>query len=71
METTRLWLEESNTTDDLIAFAQQNSSKIGRKKYWKTQDIRIMALSRELNVSASTMKPALNEDLRYYSYKRH
>ena len=26
METTRLWLEESNRTDDLIAFVQQNSS---------------------------------------------
>ena len=31
METTRLWLEESNITDDLIAFLQQNSSKICRK----------------------------------------
>ena len=28
-----------------------------------------MALSRELNVSASTMKLALNENLRCYSYK--
>ena len=30
-----------------------------------------MALSHELNVSASTMKPALDEDLLFYSYKRH
>ena len=33
--------------------------------------ITIRALSRELNASASTMKFALNEDLRYYSYKCH
>ena len=33
--------------------------------------IRIRALSCELNVLASTMKLALNEDLHYYSYKRH
>ena len=32
--------------------------------------IGIKDLSRELNISASTMKPALNEDLRCYSYKR-
>ena len=32
--------------------------------------IRIMVLSHELNVSASTMKLALNKDLRYYSFKR-
>ena len=32
--------------------------------------IGIRALSRELNISPSTMKLALNEDLRYYSYKR-
>ena len=32
METTRLWLEESNITDDPIVFVQQNPSKIGRKK---------------------------------------
>ena len=30
-----------------------------------------MALSHVFNVSASTMKLAFNEDLRYYSYKRH
>lgn len=36
METTRLWLEESNIRDDLIALAQQNSSKICRKKCWRT-----------------------------------
>ena len=29
-----------------------------------------MAILREMNVSASTMKLALNEDLHYYSYKR-
>ena len=33
--------------------------------------IGIRVLSHELNVSASTMKLALNEDLRYHSYKRH
>ena len=72
METTRLWLEEGNITDNLIAFIQQNSSKICRKKSWKTQASELIrSLSRELNVSTSTTKLALNEDLRYYSYKRH
>ena len=33
-------------------------------------DIRIRALTRELDVSASNTKLALNEDLRYCSYKR-
>ena len=33
--------------------------------------IGIWALSHELNVSASTMKLVLNEDLCYYSYKCH
>ena len=28
---------KSNITDDLIVFVQLNSSKIGRKKSWKTQ----------------------------------
>ena len=37
----------------------------------KDPGIGIMALSCELNVSASTMKLALNEDLCYRSYKRH
>ncbi|KAL1123295.1 hypothetical protein AAG570_002381 [Ranatra chinensis] len=36
----------------------------------KDPGIGIRALSREMNVAASTMKLALNEDLRYYSYKR-
>ncbi|KAL1115595.1 hypothetical protein AAG570_005885 [Ranatra chinensis] len=36
----------------------------------KNPGIGIRALSREMNVAASTMKLALNEDLRYYSYKR-
>ena len=36
METTRLWLEESNKTDNLIVFVQQNSSKIYRKKRCRT-----------------------------------
>ena len=40
-----------------------------KKKVLKDPGIRIRALSRELNVSASTMKLALNEDLHYYSYK--
>ena len=35
METTRK-LEEGNITDDLIAFVQQNSSKICRKMCWGT-----------------------------------
>ena len=69
METTRLWLEESNITDDLIAFVQQNSPKIC-KKVLEDPGIGIRASSRELNVSASIMKLALNKDLRYYSYKR-
>ena len=37
METTRLWVEEGNIVDDLIVFVQQNSSKFGSKKCWKTQ----------------------------------
>ena len=69
METVRLWLEESNIADDLIAFVQQNSSKISSKKVFVDPGIRIRALPRELKVSASTIMPALNEDLRYYSYK--
>ena len=71
METARLLLEESNITDDLIVFLQQNSSKICREKVLEDPDIGIRALSRELNVSTSTMKLAPNEDFRYYSYKRH
>ena len=62
-----LWLEESNITDNLIVFVQQNSSKIC-KKVLEDPGIGIQALSCELNVSASTMKLAFNEDL-YYSYK--
>ena len=64
METTWLWLEESNITDDLIVFVQQ-------KKVLENPVIGIRALSRELNVSGSTMKLALNEYLRHYSYKHH
>ena len=40
------------------------------KKVLEDPGIAIRALSRELNVSASTMKLALNEDLRCYSCKR-
>ena len=40
-----------------------------REKILEDPSIGIPALSRELNVSLSTMKLALNEDLRYYSYK--
>ena len=68
METTRLLLEESNITDNQIVFLQQNSSKISREKSWMTQVSK--GLPRELNVSVSTMKLALNEYLRCYSYKR-
>ena len=39
METTRLWLEERNITNDLIALAQQNSSKISIKKCWRTLEL--------------------------------
>ncbi|KAL1116254.1 hypothetical protein AAG570_005749 [Ranatra chinensis] len=55
--------------DDLIAFVQQNSSKICRNVL-KNPGIGIRASSREMNVAASTMKLALNEDLRHYSCKR-
>ena len=41
-----------------------------QKKVLKDPDIGIRALSRELNVSVSTMKLALNEDRPYHSYKR-
>ena len=41
-----------------------------REQVLKNPGIGIRALSREMNVAASTMKLALNEDLRYYSYKR-
>ena len=40
-----------------------------QKKVLEDPCIRIRVLSHELNVSASTMKLALNEDLRYHSYK--
>ena len=40
------------------------------KKVFKKTGIGIRTLLCELNVSGSTMKLALNEDLRYYSYKR-
>ena len=42
-----------------------------QKKVWEDPGIGIRALSHELNVSDSTMKLALNEDLCYYSYKHH
>ena len=71
METTRLWLEDSNITDDLIAFVQQNSLKNMQKKVLEDPGIGITALSHELNVSSSTVKLALNEDLHCYSYKHH
>ena len=56
---------------DLIAFVQQNSSKICRKKSWKTQASELGLHCVSLTASASTMKPALNEDLCYHSYERH
>ena len=40
-----------------------------QKKVLEDPGIGIMALSHELNVSASAMKIALNEDLCRYSYK--
>ena len=40
-----------------------------RKKVLEDPIIKIRVLSREMNISASTMKLALNEDLCYYSYK--
>ena len=70
METTWLWLEESNIADDLIEFVQKNSSEICRKVL-EDPGIGIGALSRDLIISASTMKLALNDDLHYYSCKRH
>ena len=39
------------------------------RKVLEDPGIRIRALSCELNISCSTMKLALNEDLCYYSYK--
>ena len=36
----------------------------------RSPGIEILALAREMNASSSTMKLALNEDIRYYSYKR-
>ena len=41
-----------------------------QKKVWEDPGIEIRALARELNVSASTMKLALSENLCCYSYKR-
>ena len=64
-ETMRLWLEESNATDDLIAFLQQNSTKICTK-VMENPGIGIRALLGELNVSTST----INEDLHHYLHKR-
>ena len=45
MEATRLWLEESNITDDLIAFVQQNSSKIYRKSIGGPSDAYVELLN--------------------------
>ena len=42
-----------------------------QKKVLEEPGIGIRALSRELNVSGSPMKHALNEDLHCYSYKHH
>ena len=42
-----------------------------QKNVMKDPGIRIMAFSSELNITASTMKLALNEDLRYYSFMNH
>ena len=39
-----------------------------QKKVLEESGIRIRALSRELNVSSSTMRLAINEDLHYHSY---
>ena len=57
-----MWLEESNIADDLIIFLQQNCSKICREVL-EDLSIGICALSHELNVSTSTMKLVLNENL--------
>ena len=62
---------ESNTTADLIAFVLNRIPQRSAEKSLGRPSIGIRALPCELNVSASTTKLALNEDLRYYSYKRH
>ena len=45
METTRPWLEESNITDDLIAFVQQNSSESYRKSVGGPSDAYVELLN--------------------------
>ena len=54
---------------DLVCTAE--SLKNMQKKVKEHPGIGARALSCELNVSASTMKPSLNEEPRYYSYKCH
>ena len=65
IETMRLLLPESNMRDDLIVIAEFFSEFLEtlRQKVLEDSSIGIHALSQELNVSPSTMKLALNEDL--------
>ena len=71
METTRLWIEESNITDGSDCICTAEFLKNQQKKVLEDQGIRIRALSCEFIASASTMKLALNEDLHHYSCKLH
>ena len=80
VKTIRYELENCNGHYEAVARRKQHNRRSDcvrkaeflenlQKKVLEDPAIGIRALSRELNVSASTMKLALNEDLRYYSYK--
>ena len=63
MEITRLWQEERNIEDDLIAFVQPIFLENMPKIVLDDPSIGIRSLSGELNVSSSTMVLAHNEDV--------
>ncbi len=81
VKTIRNEVERSNEDYEAVATRKQHKRRSDcarsaeflenlEQKVLEDPGIGIRALSRELNVSPSTMKHALNEDLRYYSYKR-
>ena len=77
VKTIRHGVENCDGDYEAVARRKQHSRRSDRvcraesqsEKVMEDPGIVIRALSCELNVSASTMKLALNEDLRYYSYK--
>ena len=81
VRTIRHVLENSDGKYEAVARRKQHSRRSDcvptaeflenlQKKVMEDPGIGIRVVSRDLDVSASTMKLAFNEDLRYYSYKR-